>query len=208
MNIHTHPQKHTHTLKSKHNTILCSCRHSFDTITFLRVIMNLFRKLDCGNRWVWPRIHPQAENGWERKLRVSLCTPVREMPLPLYLSPSLAVFHDPVFSPPPSQTTRSFPLSLSRSLTLPLLRLISEVHWNPGKLFQHLRSVRVLWRTFWMCWCVQTVTLPADMALHHTICQRLQVNSATQAQIMDGASSKRQSYNSVPQFVSALYGAY
>ncbi len=100
MNIHTHPQKHTHTLKSKHNTILCSCRHSFDTITFLRVIMNLFRKLDCGNRWVWPRIHPQAANGWERKLRVSLCTPVREMPLPLYLSPSLADFHDPVFFPP------------------------------------------------------------------------------------------------------------
>lgn len=95
-------------------------------------------------------------------------------------------------------------LSLSRSLTLPLLRLISEVHWNPGKLFQHLRSVRVLWRTFWMCWCVQAVTLPADMALHHTICQRLQVNSAPQARIMDGASSnapKRQSYNSVPQFV-------
>ncbi len=130
------------------------------------------------------------------------------MPLPLYLSPSLADFHDPVFPP---QTTRSFPLSLSllSFSHTPLLRLISEVHWNPGKLFQHLRSVRVLWRTFWMCWCVQTVTLPADMALHHTICQRLQVNSATQAQIMDGASSNdRQSYNPVPQFVSALYGAF
>ncbi len=115
MNIHTHPQKHTHTLKSKHNTILCSCRHSFDTITFLRVIMNLFRKLDCGNRWVWPRIHPQAENGWERKLRVSLCTPVREMPLPLYLSPSLAVFHDPVFSPPNNPLFPSLSLVLSHS---------------------------------------------------------------------------------------------
>ncbi len=117
MNIHTHPQKHTHTLKSKHNTILCSCRHSFDTITFLRVIMNLFRKLDCGNRWVWPRIHPQAENGWERKLRVSLCTPVREMPLPLYLSPSLAVFHDPVFPPPPPNNPLFPSLSLSFSHT-------------------------------------------------------------------------------------------
>lgn len=108
----TFTRTHKYTLTSKHNKILCSCRHSFDTITFLRVIMNLFRKLDCGNRWVWPRIHPAATNGWERKLRVSLCTPVREMLLPLYLSPSLTVFHDPVFFPPPKQPALSLSLSL------------------------------------------------------------------------------------------------
>lgn len=110
---------------------------------------------------------------------------------PVSLSQSFTI---PSSSPLPNNPL--FP-SLSHSLTLPLLRLISEVHWNPGKLFQHLRSVRVLWRTFWMCWCVQTVTLPADMALHHTICQRLQVNSAQQAQIMDGASSKRHQNDSL-----------
>lgn len=116
MNVHTHPQTHTHTytLTSKHNKTLCSCRHSFDTITFLRVIMNLFRKLDCGNRWVWPRIHPPAANGWERKLRVSLRTPVREMSLPLYLSPSLSQsFTIPSSSPLPNN-----PLFLSLSLVL------------------------------------------------------------------------------------------
>lgn len=112
---HAPTNTHTYTLTSKHNKILCSYRHSFDTITFLRVIMNLFRKLDCGNRWVWPQIHPLAANGWERKLRVSLCTPVREMSLPLYLSPSLAVFHDPVFFPPPKQPTLSLSLSFSHT---------------------------------------------------------------------------------------------
>ncbi len=124
---------------------------------------------------------PPTSREWMRKKTqsITLHPCQRNAITPVSLSQSRSLSRSSL-SPPP-QTTRSFPLSLSRSLTLPLLRLISEVHWNPGKLFQHLRSVRVLWRTFWMCWCVQTVTLPADMALHHTICQRLQVNSATQA---------------------------
>lgn len=182
-----HIRTHTHTCK--HNKILCSFRHSFDTITFLRVIMNLFRKLDCGNRRVGPRTRPLLVTGWERRLGISLRTPVTEMSLLLYLpfSPRLSRPSPPPPSPSLSHLSFSHTPAASFDLWGPLepWKAIPAfaVRQNP---VENLLDVSVCPGCNPSCW---------HDSLRHTICQRLNLNSATQSPIIDNATSNQQSFH-------------